>query len=1791
MWADFVPNLSLECFPALDMTLASGNPEWNHGSVAEPIAIVGMGCRFPGGINSPAGFWELLVNGRNGIAAIPANRWNRDAYYSADRAHAGKLISRQGGSIDDIDLFDPGFFGISDTEAPYIDPQHRLLLEVTWEAFERAGLLMEHYRGQPVGVFIGCFTSDYLHIQFANHYEVGAYTATGAIATMVAARISHTFDFRGPSMSIDTACSSSLHSVHLACESLRARDSDVAVAGGTQLTLIPEFNIAETKAGFLSDASQCRMFDAGARGYVRSEGIGVVVLKRLPDALAAGDPIHAVILGSAMNQDGRTPSIAQPNTAAQKEVMARACVRARIQPAAVRYVEAHGTGTLAGDRAEAEAIGAVFRADPACSTELLVGSVKSNLGHAEAAAGICGLIKTALCVKHRTIPPNLHFEIPNPAIDLEHLHIRVPVAVTPLPSEPMLACINSFGFGGSNAAVVIRSASDQECARPAPQQPQSKPFLIPASALSASALRESATRMETWLQPKLDEIRLEDLCYTAGARRSHHPFRRAFVVSELDALRQQLASFAIEGSDESPAVNRSEKGTVWVFSGAGNQRFRAGLQLLREEAVFRAVVERCDEIYRGLAGFSLIEVMRSGPPDEYIREAWLSHPVTVSIQLGLASLFRSWGIQPAAILGHSLGETAAFHAAGVYDLEQTLQLVFHRCECLKPLHESGGLLAVSADEASIRRVLDLDSGDLAVAAMNGPAAITLSAHGPSLGTARKQLDGAGIRCKVLAESFACHHRYAALESAAAGLKERMAAVQASKPHTLLYSTATGAAVDSPPAPAHWEMHLLETVKFQTVVSMLDKSGFQRYLELGPHPALSSSIAATLKNKSGRVFASLNPHVDERTSLLNCLGGLYEVGESIDWQALYPSGEVLDLPAYPWQRRRFWREPEASVRHRTRPSVSRLLGERVQGGAPAWRAEVSVEQFPFLIDHRIAGEPLFPAAGLIDMALGAGQQHFAGYPFAIKNLRFLKAVPLHRGSALFMELHLDEAHGVFSIYATPSLTDPSSQRVCEGELRSLPPTGPSTADTPAIDLSASRQFDGDALYEQFARLRYDYRGAFRGIRYAWVNGNDALCEIELPADLATEGYSFHPAALDAAFQALLCIRVARGAEDRNEAHALEVPDSIGSIRLHGKPDARSLVWASVRDTASGSVAEIRIFDRSRRLTAQISEFKTRRVERMTGSLALSALDRCLYRTMWLPAPPRSVPIAEAMTSGEQAAWVILSNGDAGEQFARRIEKSGQTAAVLGSWRGQGITPAIRPPLEEILDRMRTVAGVIHLGNLEFPGDPAHGDADNGKTCCASLLSVARTLAMRGDHPKLWVVTAGAHRLKPSDLPADPFQAASWGFCRAIGQREMPGIWGGLIDVSGQCLPSEIDLAADTIFAPDGEDQFAIREQERFMLRLHRMPSTTAARPPNIAFRHDGAYLVTGAFGALGGLVARWMVAHGARRLILPDHRDDAHRRAALIAELESAGAAIEVVLLDLSNAARVAEYCNRRQREQRPPICGVMYCAGRSQDQLAAAMDRATFDGVFNTKAAGAWALHHALRNAPLEHFVLFSSAASVLPNPGMGAYAAANGFLDALASHRRSLGLPGLSIAWGPWEIGMTERRGIKEYLDSAGFQSFTAPQAMQFLEHLWYSEAPEPMALSVDWGRAATRGRLTLPILNDLLREIEPGEGSTASSDRGGATHNGEHSPKTSTAEKRLRTHIAELLSARMQFDIAVPLVNQGLDSLGATVLTETLYREFGLSVEADEFAAGLSFRDLADRVAGAALRGDAKP
>ena len=723
------------------------------------IAIIGIGCRFPGGANDAESFWKLLVERRDAVGDVPADRWNVERYYDPEPGIPGKTFAKRAGFLDQIDKFDPQFFGISPREAPYVDPQHRLLLETSWEAIENAGLVLDFEKGSDIAVFVGISHNDYQGIQSTafDHFGIAPHSPTGSAHSIAANRISYCLNLRGPSVAMDTACSSALTAIHTACEHIWAGRGDTALAGGVTVMITPGGFIGFSQASMLSPDGRCAAFDARANGFVRGEGAGMVLLKRLSQAIEDDDPIQGVILGTSMNQDGHTNGISLPSAEAQARLIQDACKDAGVSPTQIGFVEAHGTGTAVGDPIEAHAL-----AEALCrnrSTPLPIGSVKTNVGHLETAAGVAGLLKAMLVLKHRTIPASLHFNTPNPQIDFDKLKLRVPTAVEPFPETDgeCLAGVNSFGFGGANAHVILAEPP------PLPHVDHGEPWLdrewpMMLSARSEDALRGCAMNLAAWLTERSnlngDSPVLPDLVYTLGARRNHHPHRLTLVARSISDLIQELDAFAIKQDSVKVRTSftprpESAPRVAFVMSGQGPQWWGMGRELMHREPVFRRVIEQCDAAMRGITNFSLLEELGRSEEDSQLHRTEVAQPAIFAMQVGLAELWKSWGVQPAAVAGHSVSEIAAACVAGLFSLEQGARITALRAQFMESCARGEGrMLAVGLGEEEAQALINKHDRTVSIAAFNGPRSLTLAGPRRSIEAMFAELEPQGVFARM-----------------------------------------------------------------------------------------------------------------------------------------------------------------------------------------------------------------------------------------------------------------------------------------------------------------------------------------------------------------------------------------------------------------------------------------------------------------------------------------------------------------------------------------------------------------------------------------------------------------------------------------------------------------------------------------------------------------------------------------------------------------------------------------------------------------------------------------------------------------------------------------------------------------------------------------------------------------------------------------------------------------------------------------------------------------------------------
>ncbi|WP_232001809.1 type I polyketide synthase [Mycobacterium sp. 852014-52450_SCH5900713] len=885
----------------------------------EPIAIIGIGCRFPGA-DGPAAFWRELSEGVDAISEVPSDRWDADAFYDPDPSVPGTSVTRRAGFLPEVDEFDFGFFGISPRESAQMDPQQRLILEVAWEALEDAGQVPERLAGSDTGVFVGIATTDYANLRGNQMQLVDAYTGTGNALSIAANRLSYFYDFHGPSMAIDTACSSSLVAVHLACRSLRDGECGVALAGGVNVILSPALMINFSKAKVMAPDGRCKTFDAGADGYVRGEGAGMVVLKPLSRALADNDPIYAVIRGTAINQDGRTNGLIAPNRRAQEAVVAAAYRRAGLSPGTAQYVEAHGTGTFLGDAMEANALGTVLADGRPPGSQCLVGSVKTNIGHLEAAAGVAGLIKVALALQHKEIPPSLNFAEPNPEIPFDSLPVRVATTLTPWPKNGgrAVASISSFGMGGTNAHAVLTEAPQARAATAERGTAPDRAELLPISARSPEALVALAERYESALA---SGVALADLCYTAGVRRGHYEHRLSVVADSPAAMSEALDAYRHGQSRQGFAVGQCRTGqrprVVFAFPGQGSQWHGMGRRLQAEEPVFRDALAACDRALMPHLGHSIVELLAK---DEEITDISLIQPAIFAMQVALAALWRSWGVEPTAVVGHSMGEVAAAHVAGALSLEDAARVIRFRALMLRTVRGRGTMMAAELSPAEAQELIAGQESKVSIAASNSYRSTVLSGDQKVLAKLMEVLQQRDRFCRWVDVDVAAHSPQ--MDPLVPALRGGLVGLRPTAPAIPIYSTVTGDLLtDRLADPDYWAENLRSPVHFSPALRRLLEGGHDAVVEISPHPVLLNSIREDAQDLGVSCAALPSMRRDDggRATALTSLGTLYTLGQPVTWEAIYPPGShYVTAPTYPWQRVHSWLDVGAITPNGTGP---------------------------------------------------------------------------------------------------------------------------------------------------------------------------------------------------------------------------------------------------------------------------------------------------------------------------------------------------------------------------------------------------------------------------------------------------------------------------------------------------------------------------------------------------------------------------------------------------------------------------------------------------------------------------------------------------------------------------------------------------------------------------------------------------------------------------------------------------------------------------------------------------------
>jgi myxalamid-type polyketide synthase MxaB len=1359
----------------------------------EPVAVIGMGCRFPGAPD-PSAFWDLLRRGVDAVTEVPNDRWNIDDYYDPDPDKPGKMYTRWGGFLKEIDGFSPAFFGISPREAASMDPQQRLLLEVSWEALENAAVAPERLQNGSVGVFVGIGATDYSELEvLQGPAAIDPYNGTGTSFSVASGRLSYLLGVRGPSLALDTACSSSLTAVHLAVVSLRNRESDIALAAGVNLMMSPDSLVSLCKARMLSPDGRCKTFDASANGYVRGEGCGVLVLKRLADARAEGDNVLAVIRGSAVNHNGRSSGLTVPSGPAQQTLIRQALGNAGLKPSEVSYVEAHGTGTAVGDPIEVGALASVFAER---SRPLLIGSVKSNVGHLEWAAGVCGLIKAILALRHGQIPASLHLKTPNPHLEWDRLPLRVVTELTPWPEGRRVAGVSSFGFGGTNAHVLVEEAPEVAAEVGTDTRMADRPLhLCALSAKTPEALRELSARYANWLDAA-EPGALADICHTANTGRSHFEHRLATTVASTEELRHGLRGVA---AGESPAgvqsgqTPASRPRVALLFTGQGSQYTGMGRELFETQPAFRRTLQRCNDILRGSLEIPLLEVLYpTQEADEarpqLIHQTAYTQPTLFALEYALAELWQSWGIRPQIVLGHSVGEYVAACVAGVFRLEDGLRLIAARARLMQALPRNGTMLAVRAAEDVVERIIASYAESVSIAAVNGPRDVVISGERRAVEALAARLQADGVATQPLTVSHAFHSPL--MEPMLAEFERVTRAAHYDPPRLGLISNLTGRPAQAEVAdPSYWVRHVRQTVRFAAGMAALGSEGCDVFLEVGPQPTLLGLGRQCVPDTNAAWLPSLRRKRGDWQQVLESLGALYVRGADIDWSGFdrgYRRRKV-ELPTYPFERQRY-RPPMSTGHIRNGRKPQYPLAETVVR-SPLVKETIITTPFsttvlPYLADHRIFGEVVAPAAGYLAMILnGAGRLGHTAC--RLEDVFFVAPLVLadHEETTLQAVIGPEGSFRIISLAANGSPDEMTTH--VSGRLAGLENVEFSTAPLDEAQRRCTKPIEVDVLAAGFEGI--EFGPSFQWIDALWVGPRESLARLRVPeAVVSREGYWLHPGLLDACFQAA-------GATLPTDTATVLLPFTVRRLAVCGSTAGTD--WWCHAQQVGESTWDIRLYDASGATIAEIQGFEMRPAP--SDAFRSRRTADWMYRVEWQP-----LPLQGQLAQVNDGGYLIVDK-DSGlsEEIVQRLRRRGQRVALA-------VDDAEVPQL------LAEASRVVYLcGGRDDSDPPAAAEAAS-----VGLLHLAHALTCAGRARRLWLVTLGSQAVTRTD-PVRLAPAPTWGLARTL-QLEAPALECTCVDLPTQPTNQDLDALLSELSIPSGETQVAYRSGQRSVARLVR-----------------------------------------------------------------------------------------------------------------------------------------------------------------------------------------------------------------------------------------------------------------------------------------------------------------------------------------------------------------------------------
>lgn len=1735
-------------------------------SAEEDIAIIGMSCRLPGAQNIDQ-FWRNLLDEVESITFFSDEELLASGIDPAVLANPDYVKAAP--KLDNIDEFDAGFFGYSPKEASLIDPQHRLFLEVAWEAFEKGGYSPDNVH-DIVGVYSGA--GSHITSYFAAHPdhpmmrgETAGIEHISNDKDFLSTRVSYKLNLTGPSITVQTACSTSLVAVHLACQGILNGECDMAIAGASALRVPHVSGYLAEKGGVRSQDGHCRSFDADGTGTIFGSGVVAVLLKPLDAAIRDNDEVIAVIKSTCINNDGANKvSYTAPSVTGQARAMAEALALADVHPDSIDYVECHATGTVVGDPLEIQALSKAFRLQTEREGYCAVGSVKSNIGHPEQAAGLAGLAKAALALKYRTIPATLHLKTPNPNIPFEGspFFVADKLLAWPESDSPRRAAVNSLGIGGTNAFVVLEQAPP--IARRNDDEEAAQLFCLSARNkhdLAARALQFSSL-LDTEKQPAL-----ADLCYTTNKSRSSHKQRAAGVVRDKDDLAKFLAGIADDASQAARSVG-NQAPIVFLFSGQGAQFTGMGRELYRQREAFRIAFDECSALFSTRLGLDLKQVMfGENQVDVNIDSTRFAQPALFTFEYAMTRLWESIGIRPDAVIGHSLGEITAACIAGAINLEDAVELVSHRSFCMQKAPTGGAMAAVSANKKTVQAAIEeLDSG-VEIASLNSVVNTVISGDEHEVGRVVAHLEQAGIRTQTLNVSHAFHS--CMMEPVLDEFEDGIGQLSYRQPAKAFVSNVTGRFADHSLVmdKRYWRDHVRNTVNFSSGMSTLLAAGYGLFIEVGPGQSMLAMARQNAGKENAAWVASTVAGSGEEKSFLAAVGEVYIQGHDPDWQALAPgavtSGNML--PTYPFNRQSHWLEPPLDTGVPTRGTYrpDAVLGRPVQAGGNALEFEFTyglVSQTD-LTDHRILGQPILPTTSVIELARRAGAYRFGAGIQRVYDLIWHEAIvmPETRDTRFKLTISSQTADSAnFELMCADSTG--TWQRKVSGTVSSSgnpSQAEPEISDREAFIKAADAAFERDALYAGLKRLGLEYGPGFQLVKNMYLKGDVSLMELDNP----DQARGISSMLLDATLHAYPFLL--------GDEAQLWLPFRMGAIHFMGNGTATK--WATMRVTGrSGDevLLEIHLLDEEGQTLVQLDSLAIRQLPAAALAEASSQVFKSwLYASRWQQSANGKAPV-------RVASFCLTGSNDAELSLAGRgLEEQGQQVLPY---------PAAA---ESQADH------IVYFSDLDGLDDKSPVSVLNARLendLQPALALIKEIASASGRQTRLWFVTRGAQQVGSEVV--NPVAAALWGLAQTV-TLEYPQLAISCVDLDpGQAIEESLgQLAFPELVSLTGEDQFALRDDGCFVRRFERLDEQPVAGERK-AIKANASYLITGGLGSLGLQFSQWLVqTHGIRSLILTSRSKPGEAAQKAIDDLRKMGCQVSVVQADVAVESDVEQLFSAL--DGLPDLRGLIHCAGVLADGVIATLEWEDFVRSFAAKVSGAWLLHQHSKNLELDFFILQSSILSLIGSAGQANYTAANAFLDSFANYRQNLGLAASVQNWGPWsDSGMATAAGERgaRIWQSRGLSYIDTREGVRVFAHLVENGIKQAAVGDFDWpkymaGLAGERNyyeQFGLPVdaseklLGDDLHEQLAG------------------TPASEQLELILSA-IQQEVSLELGFDTLIepgqPLNELGLDSLLAVSLSNRLENRLHFTVPVVEMIQGPSLSQLASYIHGSGGDGPA--